>query len=151
LRRTLVLADEEIAVDTDPSKPLLEVLRRDAGRRSVVRGCATGTCGACRAIVDGKLVATCTLLWRDLPEKSQIQTYEDVATEPLVERTVAAFADERQTRCRLCVGALGVTAHHLEACGGLTDERIEGALEQATCMCTGRGSLRRALRRSGGG
>jgi aerobic-type carbon monoxide dehydrogenase small subunit (CoxS/CutS family) len=90
-------------------------------------------------------------LLRDLPEKSTIQTYEDVATEPAVTRTVAAFEDERQTRCRLCVGALGVTAHHLEATGGMSDERIEAALQSATCMCTGRGSLRRALRRSSTG
>jgi aerobic-type carbon monoxide dehydrogenase small subunit (CoxS/CutS family) len=97
------------------------------------------------------LRVTCTLFLRDLPEKSTIQTYEDVAAEPAVAKAVAAFEDERQTRCRLCVGALGVTAHHLAVGGDTTDERIEGALVDATCMCTGRGSLRRALRRGAGG
>ena len=97
--------------------------------------------------MNGELRATCTLFFRDLPEGARIETYEDVADEPAVTRVVAAFEDERQTRCRLCVGALGVTAHHLEATGTANEQGIEAALQNATCMCTGRGSLRRALHR----
>lgn len=79
--------------------------------------------------------------WGDVPENARIESYEDLENDPAAARAVAAFLKERPTRCRLCVGPLGVTAVAICRRGLEVDE----AIGEATCMCTGRGSWRRAL------
>ena len=141
-----------MTVEGEPEASFLALLRGPLGRKSVVRGCANGECGACRVMVNGQLRASCALVLREIPEGAEIATREDVEHEPPVMGTLAAFEAERPTRCRLCVGGLAVTAHHLAVHGEEGAERmsaaIEDALVHATCMCTGRGSLRRALHTS---
>jgi aerobic-type carbon monoxide dehydrogenase small subunit (CoxS/CutS family) len=99
-------------------------------------------------LVDGALVSSCLVAWEDVKEGARIETYEDLASTEAVKRAVDAFEAERPTRCRMCVGALGVTACAIAAratSGTPREEAIEGALIGATCLCTGRGSWRRAL------
>jgi aerobic-type carbon monoxide dehydrogenase small subunit (CoxS/CutS family) len=121
------------------------VLRKELGVKSVSRACEDGSCGACRVILDGALTASCSVRWGDLREGARLETYETLATDPAAIRAVEAFESERPTRCRMCVGALGVTAVAIEHGPEPREAAIERALRDATCMCTGRGSWRRAL------
>lgn len=155
VRKVLTLGTELVTVEADAEASFLSLLRDPLGRKSVVRGCANGECGACRVVVNGALVASCGVAFRDVPDGATVLVREDVEHEPLVHGTVAAFEAERPTRCRLCVGGLAVTAHHLVARdepdvarAATREAAIEAALAHATCMCTGRGSLRRALHAS---
>jgi carbon-monoxide dehydrogenase small subunit len=129
-------------VSIHPLDTLLDVLRRERGVRSATRGCQDGTCGACRVLVDGKLVNACTMKWSDVPQDARIEAYEDLVNDPAAAHAVTAFLEERPTRCRLCVGALGVTAVAISR----NALEVERAIGEATCMCTGRGSWRRALK-----
>ncbi len=113
--------------------------------KSVSRACEDGSCGACRVLVDGALTASCGVRWGDVREGARLDTYETLASEPAAVRAVDAFERERPTRCRMCVGALGVTAVAIARSAEPREAAIEGALRDATCMCTGRGSWRRAL------
>jgi len=115
--------------------------------KSVSRACEDGSCGACRVLVDGALTASCGVLWGNVREGAHLETYETLAAEPAAVRAVEAFESERPTRCRMCVGALGVTAVAITRSPEPRDVAIENALRDATCMCTGRGSWRRALDR----
>jgi carbon-monoxide dehydrogenase small subunit len=124
---------------------LVDVLRRELGVRSVSRACAHGTCGACRVLMNGALTTTCDLRWADVPEGARFETYETLADDPAASSAVTAFESERPTRCRMCVGALGVTAVAVARSPEPRDRAIDDALVSATCMCTGRGSWRRAL------
>ncbi|MBC7099519.1 2Fe-2S iron-sulfur cluster binding domain-containing protein, partial [Candidatus Bipolaricaulota bacterium] len=47
---------EEVA----PGESLLSLLRR-LGMKSVKQGCATGDCGACTVLLDGRAVRACTV------------------------------------------------------------------------------------------
>lgn len=151
--RTLRHGDAEVSIEADDSRPLLDVLRAELGVRSASRACQDGTCGACRVLLDGALVSSCRVPWRDVPDGARVETYEQLASEPAAVRAVEAFAEERPSRCRMCVGALGVTAVALArslvpGAEGADDRRaaaIDATLVDATCMCTGRGSWRRAL------
>jgi aerobic-type carbon monoxide dehydrogenase small subunit (CoxS/CutS family) len=144
-RRALRHGDADVSIDADDARPLLDVLRTELGVRSASRACTDGTCGACRVIVDGALMASCRVTWGEIAEGARIETYETLASDPAAVRAVDAFAAERPTRCRMCVGALGVTAVSLARGAGAKSGAIDAALESATCMCTGRGSWRRAL------
>ncbi len=130
----------------DEETPFLTIVRGALGIRSASRGCADGLCGACRVLVEGETCNACTVTVADIPEGARVLGYEDVATEPAVMAAVRAFVAERPTRCTLCIPAIGVTAAALARSGKAGDaDAIETTLTTATCMCTGRGSLRRGL------
>ncbi len=144
--RTLLCSGQRHVVTVDAATPLLDVLRGSLGVRSATRGCGDGLCGACRVLVEGEPENACRVTLGDLPDGARIETYEDLSGEPSATAAVAAFMDERTTRCTLCVPCIGVTAVALARRGrGGDPEAIEATLATATCMCTGRGSMRRAL------
>jgi aerobic-type carbon monoxide dehydrogenase small subunit (CoxS/CutS family) len=135
-----------IVLEADDDATILEIARNELGVRSASRACTDGTCGACRILIDGEIVASCRRTWDSMPDGATIESYEDLAGDPAAELAVVAFEAERPTRCRMCVGALGVTAVALARAGTSGDtDAIARTLETATCMCTGRGSWRRAL------
>ena len=105
--RTLRYGDSDVPVTAEETRPLLDVLRGELGVRSISRACQDGSCGACRVLLDGVLSASCRVPWGDVPEGARVETYEQLASDPDAARAVDAFADERPSRCRMCVGALG--------------------------------------------
>jgi len=125
---------------------LLAVLRAELGVRSASHGCDDGSCGACRVLVDGALVKACLVPFAEVADDALVEAYEDLAESEHAARAVRAFDHERPTRCKLCVGALGVTAEWLARTGRAgRPAAIEDVLAGARCACTGNGSLRRAL------
>ncbi len=142
----LRFADTDVLVEAEQEATLLEVARQQLGVRSASRGCDDGKCGACRLIVDDVLVNACKVKWSAVREGARVVAYEQLEGDPDAARAVEAFGRERPTRCRLCTGGLGVTAVALARAGHAREpDAVEDTLQTATCMCTGRGSLRRAL------
>ena len=116
--------------------------------KSVVLGCADGGCGSCRIVLDGALVASCAIAFGGIAEGAAVLTAKSLAQTPAARAATQSFAVERPTRCQMCVGALGVTATVLArelATGANREAKVDELLRDATCMCTGRGSWRRAL------
>lgn len=125
---------------------MLDVLRDALDIGSASRGCQDGRCGACRVLLDGAVVNACLLRWREVRDGATLASYEDLSRDPAAMRVVEAFLAERPTRCRSCVGALAVTAVSLARAKKSGDNAaVNEAIGEATCMCTGRGSWRRAL------
>src|SRR5262249_38995816 len=58
---SLKVNGEPRAVEADPAKPLLWVLREDLGLTGTKFGCGIGACGACTVHVDGAPVRSCSL------------------------------------------------------------------------------------------
>ena len=133
-------------VTLDASTSFLEVVRGPLGIRSAARGCGNGRCGSCRVLVEGEPVNACMKTLADVPDGARVEGYDELASHPAAVAAVRAFTEERPSRCTLCVPALGLTAVALARAGKRGDPAaIEESLETAACMCTGRGSLRRAL------
>jgi aerobic-type carbon monoxide dehydrogenase small subunit (CoxS/CutS family) len=144
--RTLNRSGHRVTLEAEDDATLLDVVQDVLEAHAASKGCVDGLCGACRVVLDGKVSNSCRVAWRDVPEGAELLTYEDVSNEAGVVAAVLAFNDERPTRCSLCVGGLGVTAYVLTKQGAdASDDAVEETLATATCMCTGRGSLRRAL------
>jgi aerobic-type carbon monoxide dehydrogenase small subunit (CoxS/CutS family) len=136
------------SVTDDGKTSFLDVVRGPLGIRSAMRGCGNGLCGACRVLVEGEPCNACRVTLGEVPDGARVEGYEDVSSDPAAVAAVAAFTAERPTRCTLCVPAIGVTAVALARHGQAGNaEAIDRSLETAACMCTGRGSLRRALLR----
>lgn len=121
---------------------LVHTLRKHGGMASVLAWCTDGSCGACRVLIDGELVLSCKIAVGPALHGSRIDTRETLEGAPAVKRALAVFDQERPTRCRLCVGAVAVTAYWLLE----HPSEMDHALSGLRCSCTGRGSLRRALR-----
>ena len=52
------------AVDTDPDRTLLDLLRSRLGITGAHFGCGAGECGACYVMVDGRAMASCDMpMW----------------------------------------------------------------------------------------
>jgi nicotinate dehydrogenase subunit A len=66
-------------VDAAHDTPLLYVLRNDLGLSGPKFGCGLGQCGACAAMVGGKLTRTCSITLGDVGE-DEVTTLEGLGT-----------------------------------------------------------------------
>ena len=95
----------------DPNQSLLDVLRDELGLTGTKEGCATGDCGACSVIVDGRLMCSCLILGAEV-EGKRVETIEGVAGEklhPLQEK----FLEHAALQCGVCTPGFIVAAKAL--------------------------------------
>ena len=57
----LTVNGQQRAIEADPEKPLLWVLREDIGLTGTKFGCGVAACGACTVHVDGEPVRSCSM------------------------------------------------------------------------------------------
>ncbi|OGO67180.1 MAG: hypothetical protein A2Z37_16745 [Chloroflexi bacterium RBG_19FT_COMBO_62_14] len=89
------------ALDVDPTRPLLEVLRDDLGLRSVREGCGIGMCGACTVLIDDRAISSCLTLAGQVQGR-QILTVEGLAGEGRLHPVQQAFLDHAAFQCAFC-------------------------------------------------
>jgi len=146
LSRTVRVNGDERTLRGAPEAALDALLRRDLGLKSVLHGCEGGACGSCRVIVDGYLVASCKYPLERVRDGASIDTAEGLQGDRRVRKVLRAFVSERDTRCALCLGGLATATAYLERSGRAHDEHaIDVTVAGASCACTGRSSLKRAL------
>jgi isoquinoline 1-oxidoreductase alpha subunit len=139
------------AVDADPDKPLLWVLREDLGLTGTKFGCGIGACGACTVHVNGEPARSCSLPL-GAAEGADIVTIEglgasagisDGAPHP-VQR---AWIDVQVPQCGYCQsGMIMAAAALLKRTPKPTDADIDAAMTNL-CRCGTYPRVRRAIRR----
>ena len=72
---TLNINGKEVLVKSDPTTPLLWVLRCELGMTGTKFGCGIGVCGACTVHLDGAAQVSCQAVIADLG-KRKITTIE---------------------------------------------------------------------------
>ena len=85
-------------VDTDPTTPLLYVLRNDLDQHGPRFGCGLAQCGACTVIIDGAAVRSCTMPVSTIGNKN-IQTLDGLGTVDKPHPLQAAFIEEQAAQC----------------------------------------------------
>lgn len=58
---SFTLDEREMTVETEPLRPLLDLLRDDLGETAPKAGCGIGRCGACAVLVEGTPANACLL------------------------------------------------------------------------------------------
>ena len=125
-------ADRE--VETDPSTPLLYVLRNDLDLRGPRFGCGLGQCGACTVIVDGAAIRSCTTPVSQV--RGQITTLEGLSKNGKLDPLQQAWIDEQVPQCGYCQNGQIMTARALlNRNPSPTDAEIRTAMEGALCRC----------------
>jgi len=135
-------------VDAGPDTPLLYVLRNDLELNAPKFGCGLGQCGACAAIVGGKLARTCLITLQDVGD-DKITTLEGLGTGRKPHPLQRSFIDEQAAQCGYCSNGMIVAAKALlDRNPNPSDEEIKNALEDQLCRCGVHNRVVRAVRRA---
>ena len=137
-------------VDAASDTPLLYVLRNDLGLSGPKFGCGLGQCGACAAMVGGKLVRTCSIALRDVG-KDQVTTLEGLGTAQKPHPLQKAFVDEQAAQCGYCSNGMIMAAKALlDRNRKPSSEDIKNALADQLCRCGVHNRIVRAVQRAAG-
>jgi carbon-monoxide dehydrogenase small subunit len=141
----LMVNGEEHAVMVEDRDTLLEVLRDKLFLTGTKEGCATGECGACTVLVDGKPVLACLMLAINAPGK-KITTIEGLAVAGRLNRLQQAFVDHGAVQCGFCSPGMILSATALLARNpSPTRQQIQKTLEGNLCRCTGYNKIVEAI------
>jgi nicotinate dehydrogenase subunit A len=138
----------ERAVDVDPDRSLLDVLRGDLGLAGPHFGCGAGECGACHVLLGDRAVTSCdTPLW-SVAEKD-ITTIEGLGTAEQPHPLQRAFIAEQAMQCGYCVAGILISAAALlRQNPAPTDADVRAALDRNLCRCGSHNRMIRAVLRA---
>ena len=129
----------------EPQQSLLEVLRDELGMTGTKEGCATGDCGACSVLLDGRLVCSCLTLGVEA-EGVDITTIEGIAEGSELHPVQRKFLEHAALQCGICTPGFIVATKALLDRNPDPDERtIRYWLAGNLCRCTGYDKIVRAV------
>ena len=135
-------------VDTDPSTPLLYVLRDDLGLKGPRFGCGLSQCGACTVIMDGDTARSCSVPVTVARNRS-ITTLEGLGTVARPHPLQKAFIEEQAGQCAYCINGMIMTAKVLlDKNPRPTEADIKQALASNLCRCGSHLRIVRAIQRA---
>lgn len=136
------------AVDTDPSTPLLYVLRDDLGLKGPRFGCGMAQCGACTVIMDGETLRSCSVPVTAARNRS-VTTLEGLGTTARPHPLQKAFIEEQAGQCAYCINGMIMSAKVLlDKNPDPTDTDIKKALDGNLCRCGSHLRIVRAIKRA---
>ena len=123
------------AVNADPDRTLLSVLRDDLGLTGAKYGCGEGECGACTVLIDGRMVRSCSTRVSAAADK-QLRTIEGLATAEKLHPIQEAFLEAGAMQCGYCTPGMIMSAVALlEKKPDPTREDIVQGLNGNICRC----------------
>jgi nicotinate dehydrogenase subunit A len=135
-------------VDTDPSTPLLYVLRDDLGLNGPKFGCGLSQCGACTVILDGKTARSCSIP-ATAARNRNVTTLEGLGSVANPHRLQKAFIEEQAAQCGYCMNGIVMTAKVLLDRNPHPSElQIKQALQNNLCRCGSHLRVIRAIQRA---
>ena len=125
------------AVEIEPDRSLLSVLREEIGLTGTKEGCDDSECGACMVLLDGNPVNSCSYLALQA-EGRRITTVEGLAGDGELDKLQRAFLEHGGVQCGFCTPGMLISASALLARRPDPDEEeIRVALAGNLCRCTG--------------
>ena len=129
----------------EPQQTLLEVLRDELNLTGTKEGCASGDCGACTVLLDGRLVCSCLVLGPEAEGRS-IDTVEGIATGEKLHPIQQKFLEHAALQCGVCTPGILVASKALLECNpDPTEEEVRYWLAGNLCRCTGYDKIIRAV------
>ncbi len=124
-------------VQVEDKWTLLYVLREVLGLMGTKEGCGTSDCGACKVLVDGKAMNSCTLLALKMEDK-EITTIEGLGNSDKPHPIQEAFVEAGAVQCGFCTPGMVIsTKALLDQKSDPTEEEIREGLSKNLCRCTG--------------
>ncbi|MEX2482765.1 MAG: (2Fe-2S)-binding protein [Gammaproteobacteria bacterium] len=124
---------------------LLDCLRDELELTGSKEGCASGDCGACSVMLDGRLVCACLVLGVEA-DGANIETIEGVAQGEQLHPIQRHFLEEAALQCGVCTPGFIVAAKALlEKNPDPTETEARYWLAGNLCRCTGYDKIIRAV------
>ena len=129
----------------EPQQTLLDILRDELMLTGTKEGCATGDCGACSVMVDGKLVCSCLVLAVEAGGK-KIDTIEGMAKGDQLHPLQRKFLELNGLQCGICTPGFLIAARALlERNPDPTESEVRYWLAGNLCRCTGYDKIVRSV------
>jgi carbon-monoxide dehydrogenase small subunit len=129
----------------EPQQSMLDVLRDNLRLTGTKEGCATGDCGACSVLLDGRLVCSCLMLAVESGGR-QVTTIEGISRGEKLHPLQQKFLEHAALQCGICTPGFIVAAKALlDENPNPTEEEIRYHLAGNLCRCTGYDKIVRAV------
>jgi carbon-monoxide dehydrogenase small subunit len=121
----------------ETEETLLDVLRDTLNLTGSKEGCASGDCGACSVMLDGRLVCSCLVLGCEVSGRS-IETIEGMAKGESLHPLQQQFLQSAALQCGICTpGVLVASKALLERSPDPSETEVRYWLAGNLCRCTG--------------
>ena len=145
---TLTVNGKSSQLDTDPTTPLLYVLRDDLQLNGPRFGCGLSQCGACTVIMNGAAVRSCSLPVSAAQGKS-VTTLEGLGSVEHPHALQKAFIEEQAAQCGFCMNGIIMNAKVLlDKNANPTVVDIKQALANVLCRCGSHLRVIKAIQRA---
>ena len=139
------LNGEPISIQTDPSRRLLDVLRKDFQLKGSKEGCGEGECGACAVLLDGKIVNSCCLPLASVHER-HVTTIEGYQKTKRFQVIADSFLETGAVQCGICTPGMMIATESLLAKNpNPTVDEIRIGISGNLCRCTGYNMIVKAV------
>lgn len=125
-------------LEVDTRTILAHLLREQLGLTGTHIGCATGNCGVCTVLLDGKTVKSCCVLAADVNGQS-ITTIEALSSSPdSLHPIQEAFVENQGLQCGFCTPGMVLSTLQL-LCDNPdpSEQEIRHGIAGNLCRCTG--------------
>jgi len=125
------------AVQADPGKPLVDLLREDMGLLGTHVGCRNGDCGACTVLIDGAAYKSC-ILPAGRAANRHVETLDGLSKPSELHPVQRIFWEKNAFQCGFCLSGhilCLVALFRKDPHAGRKE--IEDALAGNLCRCTG--------------
>jgi len=129
----------------ETQQTMLDVLRNELHLTCSKEGCASGDCGACTVILDGKIVCSCLMLGVEA-DGHAVTTIEGIAQGEHLHPVQQRFLEYAALQCGFCTpGFIVATKALLDENPNPTETEIRYWLAGNLCRCTGYDKIVRAV------
>jgi isoquinoline 1-oxidoreductase subunit alpha len=134
------------STETEPSTPLLWVLRDELGLTGTKFGCGMALCGACTVHLNNEPVRACVTPVSAVANQ-QVTTIEGLARNPIGKGVTAAWMKREVAQCGYCqTGQIMSAAALLRVNKKPTDADIIAAMAGNLCRCGTYARMREAIK-----
>jgi carbon-monoxide dehydrogenase small subunit len=129
----------------EPAETLLDALRNRLNLTGTKEGCATGDCGACSVLLNGRLVPSCLVLAAEADDQ-EVATVEGIAQGDQLHPLQQKFLEHAALQCGICTPGFIVAAKALlDRNPNPTEHEVRYWLAGNLCRCTGYDKIVRAV------
>ena len=129
----------------EPEQTLLDVLRDELDLTGSKEGCASGDCGACSVLLDGRLVCACLVLGAEMQGRA-VETIEGMAHGTELHPFQQKFLEHAALQCGVCTPGFLIAAKALlERNPDPSETEVRYWLAGNLCRCTGYDKIVRAV------
>jgi nicotinate dehydrogenase subunit A len=131
----LIVNGRSVAVDIDPTTPLLDVLRNQLDLKGSRYGCGLEQCGSCMVLIDGEPEYSCARETGSVAGRA-ITTIEGLGTPDNPHPIQRAFLQEQAGQCGYCLSGIIISAKALlDRNPNPSRTDIVAALDKHLCRC----------------